>query len=220
MKLSVFMKSILCAAMMLIAGIANATTYYVSNSGSNSNNGTSPSTPWQTLSKVQSAGNNGTIRAGDFILFKKGDSFTGTIMWATIYGGSCPSGTATSPITFGSYGTGAKPIFQAVTPSGIFWILGPSYIVIDGLNITDLTFPVNDKINKAPCQNGILIGEYNGTSSNNCTIKNCDMSNIGGGIVINGNFNVVDSCTITDLKNVQNTYSTTFPGNDNDYGAN
>jgi len=43
--------------------------YYVSNTGSDSANGTSESTPWQTISKI----NGRTFSAGDTISFKCGD---------------------------------------------------------------------------------------------------------------------------------------------------
>lgn len=78
---------------------AIGTTYYVSSTGSDLNNGTSTSTPWQTLDKV----NNTTFTAGDKILFKAGDTFTGTII-------PTASGTSSNSITYGMYGTGAKPV--------------------------------------------------------------------------------------------------------------
>ena len=46
----------------------SAATYYVSNSGNDSNPGTSESLPWQTLTKV----NTMSFKAGDQILFKRG----------------------------------------------------------------------------------------------------------------------------------------------------
>jgi hypothetical protein len=66
--------------------IANATDYYISTSGNNSNNGTSQTTPWQTLSKLQTVCNNGTIKAGDNIYFKKGDSFSGQLLMTNLWG--------------------------------------------------------------------------------------------------------------------------------------
>jgi len=81
-----------------------AATYYVSNSGSDFNNGTSVATAWQTLSKVNSA----TFVPDDQILFKRGDSWYGTL---TIHN----SGTSGHPITYGTYGTGADPIITGFT---------------------------------------------------------------------------------------------------------
>ncbi|MBS1757866.1 MAG: hypothetical protein JSU03_11350, partial [Bacteroidetes bacterium] len=204
--------------LVLFNTTVNATTYYVSTSGNNSNNGTSPSTPWQNLNKVQNMANSNSFKPGDNILFKKGDSFTGTIYWSTIYGNNGSSGTATNPITLGTYGTGAKPIFQVPAGSNsatIFSFVGVKYIVVDGFNITDLTFPIADKVNTAPCGIAIQIGSYGEITSNYCTVRNTDISNVGSAVVIVGDFNTIDSTTMTNLKNVKNT-----PGGDDDYGAN
>ncbi|MEZ5104291.1 MAG: T9SS type A sorting domain-containing protein [Draconibacterium sp.] len=76
----------------------NATVYYVSNSGNDSNSGTSESQPWQTLTKV----NGFYFKPGDQILFKRGNTWNGTI---TVSG----SGSSGSPITYGAYGSGEKP---------------------------------------------------------------------------------------------------------------
>ncbi len=84
------------------ATFAHAATYYVSSSGgSDSNAGTSSAAPWQTLSKVNAT----TFAAGDSILFKAGDTFTGTIIPKS-------AGTLASKITYGSYGSGAKPVIS------------------------------------------------------------------------------------------------------------
>jgi hypothetical protein len=47
---------------------AEATSYYVSNSGSDLNNGTSTGTPWQTLAKV----NAQSFNPGDAIYLQRG----------------------------------------------------------------------------------------------------------------------------------------------------
>ena len=227
MKSSLFVKFLYSSLLLIFSSVAaNATNFYVSNTGNNSNNGTSPSSPWLSLSKVQTAGNDGTIKAGDNILFKKGDSFTGPLYWSTIYGNTAASGTASSPITFGTYGIGAKPIFQMVPNGGqvlsMLSFVGVQYIIVDGFNITDLSFPLGDKVNPANCGNGIELGSYGQITSNHCTIKNISASNIGAPIVIVGDFNTVDSCSITDLKNIKNTLGTAGQPNtfDDDYGAN
>jgi parallel beta-helix repeat protein len=76
----------------------NATVYYVSTSGSDSNTGTSTDKPWKTLAKV----NSFSFNPGDQILFKRGEEWNGTITVKA-------SGVSGSPITYGAYGTGAKP---------------------------------------------------------------------------------------------------------------
>jgi hypothetical protein len=50
---------------------ANATTYYVASTGSDSNNGTSMRTPCRTIAHV----NAQSFRAGDSILFHRGDTW-------------------------------------------------------------------------------------------------------------------------------------------------
>ncbi len=85
-----------------------ATTYYVSSStGNDSNNGTSEAHAWKTLTKV----NSFTPKPGDQILFKRGDTWIGGIIVKGF-------GTASSPVTYGAYGTGANPVisgFASVT---------------------------------------------------------------------------------------------------------
>ncbi len=86
---------------ILIWGDAHSTNYYISATGSNSNNGLTTSSPWQSISKVNSM--MSTFNPGDQILFKRGDTFFGTLIISR-------SGTAGNLITFGSYGTGNQPV--------------------------------------------------------------------------------------------------------------
>ncbi len=93
------MKRLLFVFMFLLPlSLLAQTTYYVSNSGSDSNSGMSESSPWKSLTKV----NSYFFMAGDKILFKRGDSWEGTITVKT-------SGTEGKPITYGAYGSGDKP---------------------------------------------------------------------------------------------------------------
>jgi len=77
-------------------------TYYVSNSGSNSNNGTSTSTPWQTMAAV----NAFTFVPGDIIAFNGGQSFVGPLTQTLV-------GSQGLPIVITSYGTGLATITGA-----------------------------------------------------------------------------------------------------------
>ena len=80
------------------------TTYYVSNCGtvgSDSNNGTSPSTPWLTIAKV----NSSVFYPGDTIEFQNGCTWREEL--------NLPSpGTASYPITVSTYGAGNPPIIS------------------------------------------------------------------------------------------------------------
>lgn len=76
-------------------------TFYVSPSGSDSHSGTSTTSAWKTIARV----NQQTIHAGDKILFQGGQSFSGSL-----YFPSAEGGTSTNPVTIATYGTGRATI--------------------------------------------------------------------------------------------------------------
>ncbi len=80
-----------------------AQTYYVSNTGSDSNIGSTASAPIKTIAKVNAI----ALKPGDQVLFNRGDR------WDFLYGASIndKSGSSSGNITYGAYGSGAKPIF-------------------------------------------------------------------------------------------------------------
>ena len=100
------MRSLLLLTFISSFFLSNATTYYFSVSGSDANNSTSPSTPWQTLSKFNSVFSSKS--AGNNFLFNRGDVFYGSLK---ISG----SGSSGLPITIGAYGTGADPVITGFT---------------------------------------------------------------------------------------------------------
>ncbi len=104
------------------ATAAHATTYFVSNSGNDSNYGTSPSAPWQTLAYVGSK----TFAPGDTILLKGGETFAGTLTMNS-------SGAPHRPITIGSYGNGAATI-NAGSSDGID-STNASYVTVHDLTL-------------------------------------------------------------------------------------
>mgnify|MGYP001037838347 CR=1 FL=1 len=85
-------------------------TYYVdATAGDDDNDGLSTSAPWQTIAKVNAA----ELSAGDVVLFKRGETWTGTTLTVP------SSGESGSPIRFADYGSGARPILDgndAVVP--------------------------------------------------------------------------------------------------------
>ncbi|MHA2329552.1 MAG: right-handed parallel beta-helix repeat-containing protein, partial [Candidatus Hodarchaeales archaeon] len=86
-------------------------TYYVdSTSGNNSDNGITTSTPWQNISEV----NAKSFIPGSTILFKRGETWREQLTVPS-------SGNSTHQITFGAYGTGAKPIIDGSTEE---WTMG------------------------------------------------------------------------------------------------
>jgi hypothetical protein len=101
-------KKLICSialSFLVLSFTANARTYYVSNSGNDSNSGTDASSPWQTINKVNSFKN---FAPGDNILFRRGDTFYGGITVSN-------SGSSGNPITYGAYGSGVKPVITGFT---------------------------------------------------------------------------------------------------------
>ena len=86
---------------------ASGNTYYVSNKGNNSNNGTSPEKAWQTIEKV----NSFAFAAGDVVLFERGGIFRGSLK-------------AHSNVSYGAYGNGDKPCIYGsrANMSSAVWI--------------------------------------------------------------------------------------------------
>lgn len=98
--------------LLFVSIFANATNYFVSNSGNDANSGTSAGSPWATVSKV----NSFALQPGDIVSFNGGQSFIGPL-------NSNRSGTNGNPITFNSYGTG-KAIIIGWTTLGAWTSLG------------------------------------------------------------------------------------------------
>lgn len=88
---------------LLFAGFALATDYHVSPSGNDAASGTSPSTAWRTITKVNQFAYS--LQPGDRILFMRGGTWRGEVILPN-------SGTAAQPIALGAYGTGAKPVIK------------------------------------------------------------------------------------------------------------
>lgn len=91
---------------LLVYSISNkAATYYFSSSiGSDSYSSVqaqNQATPWQTVSKLNSI--MSSLLPGDLVLFKRGDTFSGTITVGV-------SGSLGHPITFGAYGSGNSKV--------------------------------------------------------------------------------------------------------------
>ncbi|MGI9071492.1 MAG: chitobiase/beta-hexosaminidase C-terminal domain-containing protein [Bryobacteraceae bacterium] len=137
----------LVIALSLFITQAFGATYYVSSSsGSDSNTGTSITTPWKTISKVDTK----VLVPGDFVLFKAGDTWIGSNFSKTL---STPSaGISGKQITYGSYGSGAAPILDGNNSVGTAVRISRNYITINGFQIRNVT--------------GVLI-DYTGTTGTN-----------------------------------------------------
>jgi parallel beta-helix repeat protein len=97
-------KLLLIIILFLMVSLLNATNYYIKSTGSDALAGTSDALAWSSITKV----NSFSFAAGDSVLFKRGDTFYGTIIPTT-------SGNVSNQIVFAAYGTGAKPIITGFT---------------------------------------------------------------------------------------------------------
>jgi hypothetical protein len=95
------------------------TAYYVSASGSDSNSGTSPSSAWRTVQRVDRA----SLQPGDGVLFEGGATFSDEVLMPGA------SGASGSPIIFESYGQG-----NAALPRGV-WFRGHNHLAFEHLTI-------------------------------------------------------------------------------------
>ena len=156
--------------------------YYISNSGNDSNNGTSQATAWATLSKV----NSFTFVAGDYILFNRGDTFYGSMVINN-------AGTSGNPIVFGAYGVGKKPVITGLTQVAAWINLGGNIwestsavstlstcavVVIDG---------VNTAMGRYPNQGYLTYESF--TAGASITSSELGDTIFGSNLVSNGEFN-------------------------------
>jgi hypothetical protein len=172
------------ASVPVTAAVSAATVpvYYVSAAGSDAAAGTSPATAWATISKVNAA----TLNAGESVMFRGGDTFTGTV---TVY---ASPGTATKPITFGSYGTGRAVINVATAGGPGFDVYNVAGLVVRDLILTGpgstntqagvqfwkdtagrADYALVDNVDASGFQFGISIGGTGGGGFSNITVQNC-----------------------------------------------
>ncbi len=115
------MKKILFIIFVCCVNITYATNYYFSSVSGDDNRSPSQasnsSTPWKSINKLNSYFSS--LHPGDKIFFKRGETFYGSIVINK-------SGTSSSPITIGAYGSGNRPVITSfVTLSG--WKSNSSY---------------------------------------------------------------------------------------------
>jgi polysaccharidase protein len=140
-------------------------SYYVDLvNGLDANPGTSKTLPWKTIAKI----NSRSFSPGDSILLNRGDTWPERLEPPS-------SGTASHPIVFDSYGSGAIPVL-----SGIY-MKGTNYNWISNLSI----------------QNSPLAGVYLERSNNNI-LSNLSVSgsyNDGIDLSVESSSNLIENCT-------------------------
>jgi hypothetical protein len=133
-------------ALTLVVSVARAqtnascsgTTYYVSNSGSDTNSGTSTGSPWKTVAKVVSF--EPSLAAGDCVLFQRGGVWGEQLTISNIHG------TSIAPITFSNYGSGNLPVLDGgstrlygIVDGEASGQVASSYVTIDGFEVRNTT---------------------------------------------------------------------------------
>jgi hypothetical protein len=173
--------SLLGAAIGLISS-AQATDYYVSPSGSDANDGKTPQTAWQTISRAVSASES--FQPGDKVSFKGGTTFEGIIMTSN-------NGIANQPITFTTYGLGKAKIISHTNKPAIY-LNSNKNIVFQGLEVSSAqgrgvllsetkegsSHILFDKIDIRT--SGLEGFAATNPNDSDITLQNCTIDNVGG----------------------------------------
>ena len=139
------------------------TTYYVDcAAGNDANNGTSTSTPWRTLTKVNSL----TFGPDDQILFKRGVTCTGTL---SFHG----SGASGSPIIVDAYDVGTKPLINGAGAADAIYLFNQQYFELRNLEL------INDAATAAD-RRGIHIVLQDFGTGNYYRLTNLTIHNVKG----------------------------------------
>lgn len=179
----------LIAAISCLASASWATTYYVSPSGSNGNNGTSSSTPYQTIQQALN-----TVRAGDTVNIMAGTYNAGLVLMT--------SGTNGAPITVQSY-NGASVTINSGNSRAV--CLTNSSGSINYYTIKGLTFISNYSSYSGAVNSGwkwtldFSSGYWPGAGAAPTTRPShfvVDSCNITGGVAFMGSYNTVTNCTM------------------------
>jgi parallel beta-helix repeat protein len=175
-----------------------ATNYYISATGNDLADGLTPSAPWRTIDKVNTA--FGSYPAGSTVYFNRGDTFYGTLIIGK-------SGTSGNPITIGAYGIGSKPIITGFTTimgwtdegGGIFSKVITSeaqtnMVTIDGKQVGMGRFPDTSFLTFETATANSITDNGLGTSTNwsgaqivirknNWTLDRCNVTNHTGDVL-------------------------------------
>lgn len=187
---------------MTMSPLLVATDYFVSNAGNDLNSGTSEGLSWATIARANAALSE--FKPGDRILFKRGDIFHGTIKITK-------SGTASSPVTIGAYGSGDRPVitgFKTITTwtsegNGIY----SSPLVAEALTNMVVIDGVQYAMGRWPDQNYNIFESANVNTSITDIELNSSPDWTGAEVAIRKNDWSIDRCRIDDHTGDRLTYT-------------
>ncbi len=107
---------------------ALSTTFYVdTGTGTDTQTGTRPDHAWKSMARVNAALAGGAVGIGDSVLFRRGDTFRGSLVI---------SPAAAPGMTFGAFGDGDRPILDAVDAhDGV--TIARSGVLIENLHVAN-----------------------------------------------------------------------------------
>lgn len=183
--------------------------YYIdSDNGSDINNGTSDTSPWKTLAKIQST----NLYPGDIVKFKRGSSYTGPFFINY-------SGTIDNYITVTDYGNAADPAPQFTNP--VFAInnwgncikIAGDYVIVENLYFHDtaaMDVSVYLEPGGAP-DGGWYVWEMGAVhidrGSDYCIVLNNEFNNCVAGIRSCGKFALIKNNYIHDCNRAMRNYN-------------
>lgn len=198
------MKRLIFILCLLITSVSYGATYYVCNGGNDNSAGTSEGTAWATITKVNDAWSDGTIVAGDNILFRRGDTWYGTITVSR-------AGTSGSPITIGAYGTGEKPTITGFTDIASWTVHSGSVYratVSNSENQTNMVIIDGQPVGMGRYPDNTWLSYTTATPTTIYDASLPDSPNwTGAEVVINKEYWITERCNITDHSSGTLTYT-------------
>ncbi|WP_209329541.1 malectin domain-containing carbohydrate-binding protein [Lunatimonas salinarum] len=206
-------QKILATALVFLSllEVQGVTYYFSATSGSDTRTAaqaTNPSTPWRSIEKLNSIMN--TLTPGDSVLFKRGETFYGTILITV-------SGTTSNKIYFGAFGTGAAPILSGATKITTWKSIGNGVYEASHANFTSeavnvlVMNGVNQEMGRYPNSNGDNKGYLNFEDfvGNNVLIDNDWKGGtnwVGAEVVVRKNPWIIDRMKVTSVSGTRITF--------------
>lgn len=211
------MKAIFVLALVCLFSSVYGDNYYFSSVSGNDSRTISeaqnPATPWKTLDKLNAF--FPSLKPGDAVYLKRGETYNGSIIVKQ-------SGSATSPIFIGAYGSGNKPIISSlstltgwVSKGGGIWesssnsFLGPvvNVVLMNGAEQEMGRYPNSDASNNGYLNFESHVGKTSITDNELSTATNWK----GAQLVLRSRHWVLDRSLITSQSGHKISYSTSSP---------